>query len=98
MKPHSAKVIFGLGLAGLLSGVLALLCAPLLGPTAPGPTFGLAIAVFLCLFARERSVVKALVLCVASSPHISELFSQPSTLTKQYRMLYRIPSTLPPTS
>jgi hypothetical protein len=76
MKTHSAKMIFGLGLAGLLSGVLALLCAPLLGPTAPGPTFGLAIAVFLCLFARERSVVKALVLCVASSAsYIGALFA-----------------------
>lgn len=60
-------MIFGLGLAGLLSGALALLCAPLLGPTAPGPTFGLAIALFLCLFGRERSAVKALVFCVASS-------------------------------
>ena len=69
-------MIFGLGLAGLLSGALALLCAPLLGPTAPGPTFGLAIAVFLCLFARERSVVKALVFCVASSAsYLGALFA-----------------------
>jgi hypothetical protein len=76
MKTHSAKMIFGLGLAGLLSGALALLCAPLLGPTAPGPTFGLAIAVFLWLFARERSIVKALVFCVASSAsYIGALFA-----------------------
>ena len=69
-------MIFGLGLAALLPGALALLCAPLLGPTAPGPTFGLAIAVFLCLFARERSVVKALVFCVASSAsYLGALFA-----------------------
>ena len=76
MKTHSGKMIFGLGLAGLLSGVLALLCTPLLGPTAPGLTFGLAIAVFLCLFARERSVVKAFVFCVASSAsYLGALFA-----------------------
>ncbi|MGA8269949.1 MAG: hypothetical protein WB919_00190 [Candidatus Sulfotelmatobacter sp.] len=71
MKTHLANMILGLGLAGLLSGILTLLCMPLLGGAAglftPGAIFGLTIALFLCLFARERSVVKALALCVASS-------------------------------
>lgn len=61
-------MILGLGLAGLASGPLALLCGSLLGVSAyffsPGATFGLTIALFLHLFAGERSVFKGLLFCV----------------------------------
>jgi hypothetical protein len=67
MKSHAAKMIVGFGLAGFASGILALLCMPIVGPTAPGLTFGLTIAVFLGLFTRERSVVNALILCVTAT-------------------------------
>ncbi len=76
MKAPSAKMTSGFGLAGLVSGSLALLCMPVLGMIAPGPTFGLTIAVFLCLFAHERSVAKALVLCITSTAsYVGALYS-----------------------